>query len=296
MFSKKTILVAMILAATGPVGGAWAVDSDGDGVEDHLDACCNTPAGSSVDGHGRPIGDLDLDCDVDLFDFAMFLDNFGGPLPPCPSCTTSDECAGDHYCARPTGACATPGHCEPRPTSCMPVWEPVCGCDGVTYDNACSAAEAGKSLEYEGPCVPPFCETNTDCQGVGYCAKTEGNCGGLGDCLPAPIVCVPLWDPVCGCDGNTYDNSCYAARVGENVHYPGECAESPCQSSADCALQAYCAKIDGDCDGDGQCEPRPAACIPSGQTVCGCDGNTYGDHCYAALEGVSVDFDGPCPG
>lgn len=295
MFSKKALLVAITLAAMGPIGRAWAVDTDGDGVEDHLDACCNTPVGSSVDEHGRPIGDLDLDCDVDLVDFAMFQNNLRGPVPPCPSCATSGDCAGDHYCARPTGTCAAPGHCEPSPTSCMPVWDPVCGCDGLTYDNGCSAAGAGESLEYGGLCVPPFCETNIECQGLGYCAKVEGDCDGLGDCQPPPSACLPTLDPVCGCDGITYDNSCYAARVGENVDYPGECVPPPCQSSDDCHPQAYCAKADGDCDGTGQCETRPAACVPSEPTVCGCDGVTYNDLCYAHLAGVSVDFDGSCP-
>lgn len=60
---------------------AWAVDTDGDGVDDVIDVCDNTPPGIAVDAQGRPRGDLDRDCDVDLDDFAIFQGNMTGPLP-----------------------------------------------------------------------------------------------------------------------------------------------------------------------------------------------------------------------
>lgn len=47
-------------------------DSDNDGVFDGDDACNQTPAHVYVDLHGRPIGDLDGDCDQDLLDFRIF--------------------------------------------------------------------------------------------------------------------------------------------------------------------------------------------------------------------------------
>jgi hypothetical protein len=55
-------------------------DLDGDGVIDPLDVCCNTPPGAAVDAVGRPIGDLDLDCDNDLADFQLYSRGFTGPL------------------------------------------------------------------------------------------------------------------------------------------------------------------------------------------------------------------------
>lgn len=69
-------------------------DADADGVLDANDVCNNTPAGIAVDMQGRPLADADLDCDVDLLDFALFIDagnfsvlsyavfqdNFTGPL------------------------------------------------------------------------------------------------------------------------------------------------------------------------------------------------------------------------
>jgi len=56
-------------------------DIDNDGVSNEGDDCDYTPPGINVDDEGRPIGDLDLDCDVDLEDFAELQANFTGPLP-----------------------------------------------------------------------------------------------------------------------------------------------------------------------------------------------------------------------
>ena len=69
----------VLFGATAPV---WAVDSDGDGVNDAIDVCNNTPVGTAVDAEGRPLGDIDQDCDTDLEDFALFEQGFTGPLAP----------------------------------------------------------------------------------------------------------------------------------------------------------------------------------------------------------------------
>ena len=58
----------------------WAVDTDGDGVDDSIDVCNNTPSGIAVDAEGRPLGDIDRDCDTDLSDFTLFQQNMTGPL------------------------------------------------------------------------------------------------------------------------------------------------------------------------------------------------------------------------
>jgi hypothetical protein len=42
-------------------------------------------------------------------------------------------------------------------------------------------------------------------------------------CKPRPQVCTDNSDPVCGCDGNTYSNACYAARKGTGVMSKGAC-------------------------------------------------------------------------
>jgi formylglycine-generating enzyme required for sulfatase activity len=69
----------VLFGATTPV---WAVDSDGDGVGDLFDVCDNTPTGTPVDSEGRPLGDIDRDCDTDLDDYSLFQQGFTGPFAP----------------------------------------------------------------------------------------------------------------------------------------------------------------------------------------------------------------------
>jgi hypothetical protein len=64
------------------------------------------------------------------------------------------ECAAGLYCAFKTSCGSTDegGACSKKPQMCTKIYAPVCGCDGKTYGNACSAASAGVSVAAKGEC------------------------------------------------------------------------------------------------------------------------------------------------
>ncbi|MEZ6084416.1 MAG: Kazal-type serine protease inhibitor domain-containing protein [Phycisphaerae bacterium] len=269
-------------------------DEDGDGVPDAQDVCCGTPLGIAVDETGRPIGDLDGDCDVDLIDYALMQTNFTGPLAPCPpECFDNSECEPDEMCLTGDG-CGAAGECVLKPVACPDNFDPVCGCDGQTYSNACNASAAGVNVDYDGVCVIT-CQNDNECLPGEYCATDVGACGAGGECKTIPVACTQEYIPVCGCDGQTYSNKCYAAKAGVNIAHPGECPPSGCSLNSDCDPGEFCSKDEGDCAGNGECLPEPQVCAAIFDPVCGCDGQTYSNACNANAAGVSVASQGPCP-
>lgn len=76
------------------------------------------------------------------------------------------ECPAGSFCNYPREAdCGrgdAPGVCTVlTDVFCSEEWDPVCGCDGVTRSNACTATQAQVSIDHDGECEPP--EAGYDC-------------------------------------------------------------------------------------------------------------------------------------
>ena len=229
----------------------------------------------------------------------------GDTLDECPNvCVSNEDCDADEFCRRDVCDEGAEGRCVDRPVTCPVVLDPVCGCDGVTYNNACFAGAAGVSIDHEGACgEAQLCGAPDDafCPTGEFCKRPEGECSAeaRGECADIPDTCPVAPDQVCGCDGVTYTNSCLAAAAGVTIASRGECAEViACGggTGVTCATGEFCKGDTGNCgdNPEGVCTIKPQSCPATIQRVCGCDGVTYDNECMADAAGVTVASTGAC--
>jgi hypothetical protein len=108
-------------------------------------------SGLVEDSVGFPEIDIEVSEGLTCFDTRLRL----RALPFDLTCWVNDHCSADAFCRTRPGHCGALGICSPRGDACPTVWDPVCGCDGVTYGNECEAGLAGVSVATVGPCSRP---------------------------------------------------------------------------------------------------------------------------------------------
>lgn len=119
----------------------------------------------------------------------------GGCLDP-GQCYESSECKANEYCLHDN--CYPIGQCTPMPDACTP--DPVCGCNGKIYADACTASADGQSgyLSYTECSDPPAGQFPC---GTGYCTLASEYCrqgtDGALSCMALPAECAA--DPSCSC-------------------------------------------------------------------------------------------------
>ncbi len=90
-------------------------------------------------------------------------------------------------------------------SKCDYIYEPVCGCNNLTYRNACFAKHTGLESWKIGVCPNQCIDKNI--------------------ILPDEI-CTRESQPVCGCDDVTYPNPCVSRKAGVLSYRMGKCEES----------------------------------------------------------------------
>ncbi|HIN85703.1 MAG TPA: hypothetical protein EYN06_04410 [Myxococcales bacterium] len=172
----------------------------------------------------------------------------------CKIATVKSDCGIETFCELPIGVCSgEQGACVLDADLCVEGDNPVCGCDMKSYANDCERqknkvqklkdgkCECAKQLKcadgFYGvdttkdgcpdACWAKACKSNSHCgsSSLLFCDKKVGDCQSVGECafLDKGDLCPKDFEPVCGCDGVTYENVCAAEQAGTSVALLSPC-------------------------------------------------------------------------
>lgn len=210
-----------------------------------------------------------------------------GPTDPCPvlpthstnqptpkPCAVNSQCASDELCMPEDETCGGPSHCW-RVDACAFCSAPgtpnceVCGCNGVTYPSVQHACLAGVTVIANGACGVTACAKDAQCPADSFC------CLGAGRCMPSS----ESWR--CGTGLNcTTDEECRPQGQGGG---PGSSVPAFCRHDGCGTARGACTHV------------RPDECGGAVNQVCGCDGVSYVNSCWAHAAGTNVASTGACP-
>ncbi len=179
---------------------------------------------------------------------------------------------------------------------------------GETLATIATSLDSPLTFTWEGNCAGEVKECGgapgIECDQGEFCKLEPGSCedaNAIGECIFSGGGCPEIFQPVCGCDGETYSNDCFAYAAGVNIEHEDECAgegkECGDALGIECDEGEFCKLEPGSCedaDAIGECIFSGGGCDDNLEPVCGCDGITYPNDCFAYAAGVNIDHEGEC--
>jgi PKD repeat protein len=165
---------------------------------------------------------------------------------------------------------------------CNAIYDPVCGCNGITYSNSCIAENYGGVTGWQ----PGECTTTGGLCGVSFYHSKNTDTVNFTNQSTAASISNYLWS--FGDDSSSQEAS--PQHIYKNSGWYEVCLyiTGTDSTGANC-IASHCDSIyvsDGCIDSSLICPPGSLCCdAPLYMPVCGCDGVTYMNACTAALFG-----------